>query len=89
VYSCLPLIRKGLENGILGVKQECFQNRKFFSSLVIHTVEVVERRSMYGFLPDSQIFVKVSFKNPSDVPHAVTALEVLITLSFIVASSFI
>jgi hypothetical protein len=43
----------------------------------IHKMEIVMKKSMFGFYPKTAPFVKVSLLNPLDVAKVVSILEVL------------
>jgi DNA polymerase family B, exonuclease domain len=42
----------------------------------VHKIEIVMKKTMYGFYPNDVPFVKLTLRNPQDVPKVAAILEV-------------
>ena len=56
----------------------------------VHKIEIVMKKTMYGFYPNDIPFVKLSLRNPQDIPKVAAILEVYFTeyISFLNKNKF-
>ena len=71
VESFLPLFKSNLERCLRVSRNTPSHSRKEF----IHHMEVVEKKSIYGYQEDKNFFVKVYMRNPNDIGVCVKIIE--------------